>query len=191
MTDEERWLPVVGYQGLYEVSDQGRVRSLDRVVQVQGKRQQRRQSGKILAPGKTGDRLTVSLADAAHRHRSHYVHVLVLEAFVGPCPGPNYETCHGNGVGVDNRLSNIRWDTRSENTHDRVRHGTHHAVNKTHCPTGHLLSAPNLVPSKLPHRKCLACNRAQSSYNYYRKQGRPFDLLVAAERHYQGIMVDA
>lgn len=52
------------------------------------------------------------------------VHVLVLEAFVGPCPSPAHEGAHGNGVRDDNRVSNLRWATRVENNHDRYRHGT-------------------------------------------------------------------
>jgi len=51
------------------------------------------------------------------------VHVLVLEAFVGPRPHGK-ESAHWNGVRDDNRISNLRWATRSENNKDRVRHGT-------------------------------------------------------------------
>jgi NUMOD4 motif len=38
---QENWLPIVGYEGLYEVSDLGRVRSLDRIVERKDGRQQR------------------------------------------------------------------------------------------------------------------------------------------------------
>jgi len=51
------------------------------------------------------------------------VHVLVLEAFVGPRP-PGKESAHWNGVRDDNRLANLRWATRLENMQDMVRHGT-------------------------------------------------------------------
>lgn len=50
------------------------------------------------------------------------VHRLVLRAFVGPRP-PRHDACHKNGVHDDNRLSNLRWDTRSANMYDRVAHG--------------------------------------------------------------------
>jgi hypothetical protein len=53
-----------------------------------------------------------------------YVHHLVLEAFVGPRP-PGTEACHNNGDPSDNRLENLRWDTRRANRHDMRRHGTH------------------------------------------------------------------
>ncbi len=48
---------------------------------------------------------------------------LVLEAFRGPCPR-GHEVCHGNGTRIDDRLSNLRWGTRSDNVQDALRHGT-------------------------------------------------------------------
>jgi hypothetical protein len=50
------------------------------------------------------------------------VHVLVLTAFVGPCPDGN-EALHFNDIPDDNRLSNLRWGTRSQNNHDAIRNG--------------------------------------------------------------------
>jgi len=51
------------------------------------------------------------------------VHRLVLNAFVGECP-KGMEACHNNGIRSDNRLSNLRWDTRSGNHADKRQHGT-------------------------------------------------------------------
>ena len=51
------------------------------------------------------------------------VHVFILEAFIGPCP-PGMEGCHYNCDRRDNRLSNLRWDTRAGNMADSVREGT-------------------------------------------------------------------
>lgn len=178
----ERWLPVVGYEN-YEVSDFGNVRSIDRVL-VDRNGLKKKFIGKLLTPGKTGDRLTVSL----HR-RSHYVHVLVLMAFVGPAP-LNTECCHDNGNGFDNRLCNLRWDTRRENMLDRVRHGTHHAILRELCPYRHQLVAPNLVACK-DGRRCLACNRANGNMRYAVSKGRPFDFQYRSDEHYRLIMKDA
>jgi hypothetical protein len=60
-------------------------------------------------------------------------------------------------------LSNLRWDTRGENTRDQVRHGTHQESRRVVCPLDHLLVAPNLVPALLRRgkRACLACHRAR------------------------------
>lgn len=51
------------------------------------------------------------------------VHRLILEAFIGPRP-EGMECCHGNGIRTDNRLENLRWDTRGENHKDAFKHGT-------------------------------------------------------------------
>lgn len=48
---------------------------------------------------------------------------LILETFVGPCP-EGMECCHNNGNPEDNRLENLRWDTRSNNHLDKIKHGT-------------------------------------------------------------------
>lgn len=124
----ELWRPVSGYEGLYEVSDHGRVRSLDRVCiycrvdQYSGRELtvHRHIKGKLLRPGRmTAGHMSVSLG----RHNSIPVHTLVLTAFLGLRP-EGMEACHNNGNPSDNRLPNLRWDTRSSNLHDAVRHGT-------------------------------------------------------------------
>lgn len=50
-------------------------------------------------------------------------HKLVLETFIGPCP-PDMECCHNDGNPLNNKLSNLRWDTPQNNQIDRVKHGT-------------------------------------------------------------------
>ncbi len=117
----ETWKPVVGYEGRYEVSDRGRARSVDRVI-VQdylGISVARKMKGRMLHPSltKRGYRLaTLALNQKALVHR------LVLEAFVGPCPD-DMEGCHNDGDGSNNSLLNLRWDTRTGNEADKLRHG--------------------------------------------------------------------
>lgn len=157
MTENEVWVPVRGQEGAYEVSDLGRVRSLDRIVHISDGRK-RLWAGQVLNPfPKRRGRLAVGIND-----RHVYVHKLVLEAFVGLRP-ERMEGCHNNGDYTDNRLVNLRWDTQSENMRDRVRHGTHHCTVKTHCPRGHPLAMPNLTLSayKRGFRNCLACSRGR------------------------------
>jgi hypothetical protein len=105
---KEVWQPVLGYEGLYEVSDQGRVRSL--------------RSGKLmkLSVANTGY-LQLALSGKPGRKVWH-VHRLVLEAFVGPCPN-GMEGCHANGTRTDNQLPNLRWDTRKGNMADAMAQG--------------------------------------------------------------------
>lgn len=127
MSDAEVWKPVVGYSGFYEVSDAGRVRSLDcfRIYQrfdfKRGKivTVRRAHKGKILRAGKTS---TGHLSVALGKGSTRMVHVLVLEAFVGPAP-KHCETCHLDGNRANNSLGNLRWATRSENLHNAVRTG--------------------------------------------------------------------
>lgn len=71
--------------------------------------------------GKRGHRMVTLRRDG----KSHdcLVHRLVLEAFVGPCP-EGMECAHENGRPADNRLTNLRWATRVENSADKIRHGT-------------------------------------------------------------------
>jgi hypothetical protein len=118
----ETWTPVPGFEGRYEVSDQGRVRSLNRLVLVLGggkKPYSSLRQGRMLRPGASNyGHLSVVLG----RRKTRMVHDLVLRAFVGP-PPPNHECCHNNGDPTDNRLSNLRWGTRSENNVDAVKHG--------------------------------------------------------------------
>lgn len=121
--DEEIWKPVVGYEGAYEVSSLGRVRSLDRRVpwtSRHGTATTRFCPGTVLRPGKRKDGyLTVCLgADTS----SSQVHVLVLAAFVGPRPH-GYECLHIDGSRANNRLSNLRYGTRSDNAIDVFYHG--------------------------------------------------------------------
>ena len=119
----ETWRPVVGYEGFYEVSDLGKVRSVDRVfVRADGQRQGRR--GRVLVPVLAGR--TLSYESITLRHgRRRAVHVLVCEAFHGPRPTPEHEVAHWDGDSRNNRAANLRWATRAENSEDAQRHGTY------------------------------------------------------------------
>lgn len=110
-TIAERWLPVVGYEGAYEVSDHGRVRSLDRLIKVKGCVALRKHKAAILKPCFSGNGyLEVGLSRSRF-----YVHRLVLSTFVGMSTGAETDCDHIDGVRTNNRLSNLRWVTRKEN----------------------------------------------------------------------------
>lgn len=53
----------------------------------------------------------------------HFVHRLVLEAFIGPCPS-GFVCCHNDNNPKNNQISNLRWDTQKSNMADKIRHGT-------------------------------------------------------------------
>lgn len=121
------------------------------------------------------------------RYPHSYVHRLVLEAFVGPCP-PGMEACHWNGIPGDNRLHNLRWDTPSANNADILRLGRHYETKKTHCPQGHRLVQPNLVRAELPSRKCKACNRGRACMQRLELRGETGDLRSICDQYYADIM---
>lgn len=154
----EQWRPVVGWEGLYEVSDRGRVRSLPRIVYAGPVVGQRQAVGGIrtLVQSKRGH-LVVALCRDGNDHR-RYVHHLVLEAFVGLRP-PGTECCHRNDIKTDNRLENLRWDTSSANMQDRVRNGIHPMSRKTHCKNGHAFDEANTGINYRGARWCRQCNR--------------------------------
>ena len=106
----EQWLPIKDFEGIYEVSDLGRVRRL-----------RKHKPPRILSPGR-GKYLKVYLSNEPDV-RQVSIHRLVLGAFVGACP-PVHEAAHLNGDSYDNRLVNLDWVTSKENeSHKRI-HGT-------------------------------------------------------------------
>ncbi len=125
----ENWGPKVGYEGLYEISDQGRVRSLDRTV-IRPHPTTKKPfpyviPGRVMKPMVRGKKnyLYVGLRNKNGHTAMLFVHRLVLETFVGPCPD-GMVCCHNNGDPTDNRLENLRWDTHVSNQKDRIAHGT-------------------------------------------------------------------
>lgn len=128
----EAWKAVVGHEGAYEVSDLGRVRSVDRVrTQRIAKGDDRTRmvdrlmKGRVLAPVKTksGGYLRVSLSDGQGGVATRKIHQLVCEAFIGPSPDGQMPL-HGDGNPTNNRLDNLRYGTGRENVADAVAHGT-------------------------------------------------------------------
>ena len=121
----ETWLPVVGYEGEYEVSDQGRVASL----KTHGRM--------ILKQQLVARYMTVGLWKGGKLKR-HKVHRLVLEAFEGECP-PDCESRHGLAGRLINTRANLSWGTKAENMADY-----HHRDNRRdRCHAGHKYTPAN------------------------------------------------
>lgn len=123
----EEWCSVVGYEGLYEVSSAGRVRSLPRVVVGRsrwGGTQNYPVKGGILAQSTVREgykQVSLTYAGAAITAK---VHQLVCAAFHGPAPSAEHIVAHNNGRRGDNTKDNVRWSTPADNTLDRTCHGT-------------------------------------------------------------------
>jgi len=160
---EESWRPIPGYEGNYEVSDLGRVRSLDRVLTCGSQR--RRFTGQILSQFPNGEGRPTASINRDGRPRRVLVHRLVLLAFVGEPPA-GHVACHNDGDCTNNRLSNLRWDTERENQLDIVRHGRHWSAQKTHCPQGHAYAGSNLVTGSRGGRACRTCRNAGMRERY-------------------------
>lgn len=172
----EEWRPVIGYEGLYEVSSMGRVRSITRTNSY----------------GRTvqGQLITNQLHNGTHykvglsrngKQKGYYVHALMLEAFVSVRP-EGLLTRHLNGDGTDNRLDNLAWGTPEENQRDAVKHGVNYQSNKTHCPLGHKYLGNNLIQWWLDRgeRRCWSCVNGRK---YARRNGLKFTKEVA-DRYY-------
>jgi hypothetical protein len=111
----EEWIDIPGYEGMYQVSDKGAVRSFKknrgymppRILKLT----QNKNGYKSVTLCRNGD------------ERNIEVQRLSLLSFEGPCPD-GMQACHNNGHPWDNRRCNLRWDTPRNNQFDRRAHGT-------------------------------------------------------------------
>ena len=120
----KRWRPIPGYEGLYEISDLGLVRSLKRTVM-------RSNGSPMSIPGRIRKTPPNRGYPTLVLHRGGFrenfaVHTLVALVFIGPRP-PGTEVAHWDGDPSNPRLSNLRYATPIENDSDKIRHGTRSA----------------------------------------------------------------
>lgn len=156
---EEQWRPVVGYEGCYEVSNLGRVRSVRRTA-IDSAGRWRTWRGRVLRLKINADGYPVAGLTQNNVTRSHLAHRLAALAFLGPCP-EGQEVRHLDGNPANGALSNLAYGTKSENAQDTLRHGTNFNARKTHCKQGHPFDEVNTyVRSARPgQRSCRACRR--------------------------------
>lgn len=168
----ERWLPVPGYEGSYEVSDMGGIRSVDRYVEG-GPAGIYLLRGQVLKTQLSNrGRPTVQLFRNA-KARLFTISSLVLTTFVGPRPDGMVGR-HLNDVCTDNRLANLAYGTPSENMRDLVRNGRDPQRKRTHCPQGHPYDEANtyVSPSRPTARHCRACDRDRQPAKRARQKAR-------------------
>lgn len=115
----EVWRDVVGYEGLYQVSNMGQVRSVDRIVTTK-RGVKKRTKGRVLSQGcDQWGRRNVVLG----RGNNARVHALVAESFIGPRPD-GMVVAHWDNNASNNHVDNLRYTTQRGNVLDKARHGT-------------------------------------------------------------------
>lgn len=134
----ETWKPIPSWEGLYEVSDLGRVRSL--------------RGGRVLRTRMRRRYLAVTLSRAGNP-RTFSVHRLVLASFRGSCPR-GQQARHGPGGALDNRLVNLRYGTPAENAMDKIRDGTMSRFSPSGADNGNSKLTPAIVA------ECRECRAA-------------------------------
>jgi len=131
IVDDEIWLPIEGYEGFYEISNLGGVRSLDRVIAQRISRESdttytRNMKGIILSQNLSGaGYYFVNLIKPGIKKKPCEIHRMVASAFIDKhYSHEKLEVCHNDGNKLNNYYRNLRWDTRSNNHKDKTLHGT-------------------------------------------------------------------
>jgi hypothetical protein len=157
---DEHWRPILGYEGLYEVSDLGRVRSLPRKTT---------RGGVLKLQLRPDGYFDIELYARGGKSR-HLVHRLVAQAF---CPQRSHQTVvrHRNAKRDDNRAVNLSWGTSADNAADTVRLGRNYQAAQTHCRNSHPFDEVNTYTDRQGHRNCRTCRR-ESSRRYMATQRR-------------------
>lgn len=112
----EEWKPIKGFEGLYEVSNQGRVRSLDRII-IDEIGRNRLYKGRIMKPRDNSKGYHFVGLYKNGVIKTPTVHRLVAEAFI-PNPDNKPEIDHLNTNRKDNRVENLMWATSKENNNN-------------------------------------------------------------------------
>ena len=185
-TMTETWKPIPGWEGYYEVSDHGNVRSLDRKVRTL-RGEMRFIRGKNLKLNENHNGYMYVMPARQGKNQRLWVHHAVLTAFASP--RKDGKVCmHVNNNIKDNRLENLQWGTQLENIQQRDIEGRNANTRKTHCPRGHELKKPNLNKYLLRQgrRACQSCFRA-TQYYPLKDYGEAVVKRVA-DRNYLSIM---
>lgn len=120
----EKWRDIPGFEGSYQASSDGAIKSLARTVDG-------RWGAKLFVPETIKRQRidkygypSVGLSIGGGRVATKTVHGLVLSAFAGPRPSPKHQACHNDGSRSNNHVSNLRWALPKENYNDRRLHKT-------------------------------------------------------------------
>lgn len=155
----EEWRAVLGFEGSYEVSSFGCVRSLP------GKW---RGKGKLLSLCTIKYGYQVVQLSGGGRGVTRWIHRLVLDAFVGPRPR-GMEGSHLDGNASNNALSNLRWESKAENERRKVEHG-------------HIQHGERSPIAKLTNDDVIEMRRRRAAGEYYHDIARDFGVARSTAR---------
>lgn len=177
----EIWKDIPGFEGYYQASSSGNIRSLSRrIVQSNGNEYQF--TGRILKPfvvkrfGNPSYKQYTLWKDGVRRVA--FGRKLVAETFLGPRP-EGMEVCHNMpNSSLDDSVKNLRYDTHYNNMQDIKRHKTHNNSIKTHCPRGHNFTDKNTkIVNHGRGRTCTACLHSKEHVRWC-KQNCNFEQLA-------------
>lgn len=166
----EQWRPIPGFEGYYEASNLGRIRGVDRWITTRSGFTAFRRGQLLSQRVLDGNGYLIVMMSKHGQYQNRLVHRLVLSAFVGLAP-EGTECCHNNGDRRDNRIENLRWDTKLANTEDQFRHGTHRSIGDN-CGRGHAFTLENTYMRPRGTRECRACriSRGEIKGKYRRRR---------------------
>lgn len=159
--DDEEWRDIPCWEGLYQASNLGDIRSLPRTVKSSHGSIQYR-PGRVLKQSPQGNGyLIVSLANSGTK-TTRLVHRLVCQAFHGAIHG--MDAAHKDGQKTNNAADNLYWASRSRNIQDQVTHGTHQYGSRTHCKNGHeYTDSTTLWHPSYSGRYCGVCQKERNT----------------------------
>ena len=133
---KEKWRPIKEYEGRYEVSNFGRIKSVERIiVYPSGKKQPHKEKIMSIIPRKALRGRTsyycIRLCKSG-KYKGFLVHRLVAEAFI-PNPENKPEINHIDGNGLNNQINNLEWATSSENKRHCIKNLGNHQLSPVVC----------------------------------------------------------
>lgn len=152
----EEWRAIPGWEGRYSISDEGRVRSEQRVIMRRDGKPQTI-SETMLKPSESKQGYVTFGLTRDDKKTIYKLHRLLAMTFI-PNPENHPLVRHLNDVKNDNRIENLAWGTHLENIEDRRRNG-YVAKKVTHCIRGHEFNEENTYYISTGGRQCIPCRK--------------------------------
>lgn len=176
----ENWLPIPGYEGLYEVSNQGQVRSIPRIIEASNRRMMP-VTGGLMGLHEDMHGYPRVILVKKRRKQFRFVHRLVAEQFI-PNPDNKPFINHLDGVKTSNVVSNLAWVTASEN----MQHAWNSGLN-----TGKLKWIVRCPELNLETRGAAAMARKLQQHGFPQADKAGIRRVILGQREYLGLTFEA